>query len=147
MKKFKFSLQKVLEYNTHIQKKEKEILAAMRAEYSELERQLAKLLQEKELNKLNYLNKCAKGTSIISIATMLRYIEEIEKKIIAKKKTMVEKQLLIEKQVEKLVQVSKDKMTTEKLKESKLAVYKAAERKSEEISIEEFVSYLNTAAK
>ncbi|HBR31044.1 MAG TPA: flagellar export protein FliJ, partial [Clostridiales bacterium] len=64
MKKFKFSLQKVLEYNTHIQRREKEILAVMRAEYNELEGQLAQLMSEYELNRMNYLNKCIKGTSI-----------------------------------------------------------------------------------
>lgn len=146
MKKFKFSLQKVLEYNTHIQRKEKEILAELRAEYYELERKLEKLIQEYELNKLNYLTKCAKGTSITSVATMLRYIEVIEKRIQELKKIMAEKKLLIDKQIEKLVQVSKDKVTAEKLRDSKLEAYKTAERKSEENSIEEFISFINSTA-
>jgi hypothetical protein len=38
VKKFQFPLQKVLEYDTHIQKNESDILAALMAEYERLEK-------------------------------------------------------------------------------------------------------------
>ncbi|HBR31045.1 MAG TPA: hypothetical protein DD733_03065 [Clostridiales bacterium] len=69
----------------------------------------------------------------------------IKKKMKNLKKTMEEKKLLIDKQIDKLVQVSKEKTTTEKLREGKYEQYRACERKSEEKFIEEFIAYINSA--
>lgn len=146
MKKFKFSLQKVLEYNTHIQKREKELLAVMRAEYAELEKHRNRLNYEYELNKQYYFDQCAQGTSMTGVATILRYISEIEKKIFELEKIMEEKKLRIDDQIEKLTKASKETKTVEKLKDSKLRLYHAAERKSEETSVEEFVSHTGSVA-
>lgn len=146
MKKFSFPLQKVLEYNTHIQKKEKDSLAFMRAEYFELENQMVLLIQKHELNKQKYLNGSVQGINAFTASSMLLYIKEIEKQIDHLRKIMTEKQNQIDLQTEKLIRVTQDKMTVEKLKENKLEKYKTVERKSEENSIEEFISYINSAA-
>jgi flagellar FliJ protein len=146
MKKFHFPLQKVLEYNTHIQKKEKDLLAQMHAEYKELEAELYSLLQKYESNKMNYLESCEMGTSIINASMLLRYLSEIDNQIKLMRQKMQEAQELINIQTEKLVEVTKDKTKVEKLRESKYSKYQFAERKSEELFIEEFVSYINSTA-
>lgn len=146
MKKFSFSLQKVLEYNTHIQKKEKDILSVMHAEYYQLEKQVEILISEYELLKIKYLRNCEKGMSISGASQMLIYISEIRKQVQQLKIKMAEKQQLIDKQTIRLVEVTKDKVTVEKLRESKLENYKASERKSDENFIEEFTSYINSVA-
>lgn len=145
MKKFNFSLQKVLEYNTHIQKKEKDILSKMRAEYNDLEQQLHLIQVRYEYEKQNYISVCQKGTSIKNATLILNYIKDLQNQIRLQKKKMIEKQIQIDAQTEKLIEVSKDKTTVEKLRESKYQKYKFEERKSEERFIEEFIA--NTASK
>ncbi len=146
MKKFHFPLQKVLEYNTHIQKKEKDILARMHMEYKELEVQLYMLLQKYERNKINYLESCEMGTSIINATVLLRYLNELDEQIKLMRLKMQEAQELINIQTQKLVEVTKDKAKVEKLKENKFIKYQFLERKSDELFIEELVSYINSTA-
>lgn len=146
MKKFEFSLQKVLEYNTHLQKKEKDILARMHLEYKELEAQLYALMQKYEQNKINYLESCEMGTSIINASVLLRYLGELEEQIKLMRRKLKEAQEQINRQTEKLVEVTKDKTKVEKLRESKYSKYQFAVQKSDEQFIEEFVSYLNATA-
>lgn len=146
MKKFHFPLQKVLEYNTHIQKKEKDTLARMHMEYKALEAQLYSLMQKYERNKINYLESCEMGTSIINASVLLRYLGELDNQIKLMRQKMQEAQELINIQTEKLVEVTKDKTKVEKLKENKYNKYLFLERKSNELFIEEFVSYINSTA-
>lgn len=146
MKKFVFPLQKVLEYNEHIQKREQDILAAMRAEYYKLEKMYLQLVEKYEYHKIKYLEDCEAGINISNVSFLLQYINEVEKQIKQLYRKMAEKQAQIDKQTEKLVQVSKDKVTVEKLKDSKFEKHKAAEHKSSEKFIEEFISYINSTA-
>lgn len=146
MKKFKFPLQKVLEYNTHLQRKEKDILARMHLEYKALEAQLYALMQKYEQNKINYLESCAAGTSIINVSVLLRYLSELDEQIKRMRQKLKEAQEQIDRQTEKLVEVTKDKTKVEKLRESKLSKYLFEAQKQEELFIEEFVSYLNATA-
>lgn len=145
MKKFDFPLQKVLEYNAHMQKKEKDILAVMHAEYNELENQVISLKQSYANYIQKYLKKSIQGINITLVSFMLKYIKEIENKIQKVFKKMAEKQLQIDKQTQKLIEVSKEKVTVEKLRDSKYDKYKAVERKSEELFIEEFIAYTDSA--
>ncbi|HAN20857.1 MAG: flagellar export protein FliJ [Clostridiales bacterium GWF2_36_10] len=141
MKKFNFPLQKVLEYNIHMQKKEKDILAILRSEYIQLENQLENLKKTHELYIQKYLKSSREGINITAITFILRYIKDLEKQIKLLHKKMTDKQMQIDKQIERLIEISKEKVTVEKLKDSKLEKYKAAERKNEELFIDELISF------
>ena len=118
----------------------------MHAEYKALEAQLYTLMQKYELNKINYLESCETGTSILNASVLLRYLSELEDQIKLMRQQMQKAQEQINIQTEKLVEVTKDKTKVEKLRESKYSKYQFAERKSEELFIEEFVSYINSTA-
>ena len=68
----------------------------------------------------------------------------MQNKIRLQKKKIIEKQSQIDTQAEKLIAISKDKATVEKLRENKCLKYRAEEQKSEERFIEEFIA--NTAS-
>lgn len=146
MKKFKFSLQKVLEFNTHIQKKEKDILAALRAEYDALTAEEKLLINEYENAKQEYAERAASGMKVIDTWTMLDYIKNIKDLIEAQRKKINDKKVQIDKQSAKLIAVTQDKMTVEKLRESKLNIYNFNVQKSEEKFIEEFISNRDSSA-
>lgn len=144
MKKFKFSLEKVLEYRGHILKKEKDILAKLRAEYSALLAEERKLLEAYENAKREYTRLSAAGMKIINTKVMLCHIENIQKLIAALRVKINEKYLQIENQSKRLIAATKEKMTVEKLRDKKFEDYKAEQSKSEEKFLDDFLSNRNS---
>lgn len=140
MKKFKFSLEKVLEYRGHIQKREKDILARLRAEYSALLAEERMLVRKYEDAKQEYTSLSAAGMKIIDAKIILCHIDNIKKLIEAQRVKINEKFLQIENQSKKLIAVTQDKMTVEKLRDKKYEDYKAELSRSEEKFIDDFLS-------
>jgi Flagellar FliJ protein. len=144
VKKFKFSLDKVLEFNRHIQKKETDILAVLHAEYDELVAKKMSLINEYEHAKQEYYEHAASGIKVIDIVMILNHIEDIQKLIKDQNIKISEKNLQVEKQSVKLISVTQDKKTVEKLRDNKLEIYKSEQRKNDEKFIEEFLSNRNS---
>jgi flagellar export protein FliJ len=136
----------VLEYNTHIQKNEKDKLAVLNSEFMELETQKKQLIQEYKFQNDCYISSCSEGITVIEATIRLNYIGEIQNRIKLQEKKLEEKRLQIEKQTEKLVEVTKEKVKVEKLRENKLSQYKGSERKNDEKFIEEFISNRRSTA-
>lgn len=144
MKKFQFSLQRVLEYQEHICQNEKELLALLRVQLAEL-LQIEYSLKTKLLMCRNeYLTESKKGITAIEAAIALAYMHELRDQIAVQKVKIVDKEKEIEKQTGKLVEAQKEKKKYEKLKESKLLLYTIKDRKAQELFIEEFVAYKNS---
>ena len=76
MKKFQFPLQKVLEYDTHIQKNESDILAAFMAEYERLEKKRDEMQAVYNEAKQLYQRDCEKGQSVSRAAAAGMYIAD-----------------------------------------------------------------------
>ena len=144
MKKFKFSLQRVLEYQEHICQNEKEKLALLRVQLLELIQEELCLKARLSKCRKEYLEESEKGITAIAAAIALTYMRELRDQIIAQRVKIVEKEKEIEKQTEKLVEVQKEKKKYEKLKQTKLLIYTAKERKAEELLLEELVAYKNS---
>lgn len=139
MKKFVFSMQKVLEYKENLQNSEKAVLKEMRNHYNllmEEKERLARLYEEK---KRELSQKCEEGTQIKEIKIMQSHISGLRDKIndLAEKIRLAEFE--IEKQVEKVKKLSGEKTSIEKLKDKYYEQYKIAERKEDEIFINEFI--------
>lgn len=140
MKKFKFSLEKVLEYRNHLQKKEMDALARLRAEYIRLLDEERKLVDKYENTKREYESLASVGLKIVDAAVILSHIEDLRKLIELQRAKISEKELQIEHQTKKLVAVTQEKMTVEKLREKKLEIYRGEEVKSEEKFIDDFIA-------
>lgn len=145
MKKFNFPLQKVLDYDTHMQNKEMDKLSNMRERYYELEKLKMNLVRSYEQVKSKYLKLCKEGISIKKAATFRLYMDELKDQIEGLNHRIEEQKKIIEQQLEILLEVTKDKMTIEKLKEGSLLQYNEVIRKREEVLIDEFVA--NTSIK
>jgi flagellar export protein FliJ len=140
MKKFDFSLQRVLEYNTHIQKKEKDILAEMQYEYKSLTYRAELLTEKYNSCKKQRSDESIRGISITNLIAFDTYLKSLQDQILLLKKETEAMELKIEKQIQTLLSVTKEKTTLEKLKSKHQSDYNIMERKHDELFIDEFVA-------
>ena len=140
MKKFRFSLETVLDYK-------QEVLSALQTEHAAI---LARVhAQEALLEELeNYYSELdaefterkLEGITILDAMQYEQYLRATERQI--EEAVEILKQLQAEAEAKRLevVEAKKDTSSIEKLREKKLDSYNKAVQKSEELIIEEFVT-------
>lgn len=139
MKKFSFSLEKVLNYKSQLLDILKNELSVLQHELSEIEtsiQQTQALYQEKNKELVQKMNE---GTIPGEISTYKIYLSNVNEQI----KTFIHKKELQElkiakKQVE-IVKMNVEIGSLEKLKEQQKEAYRIAVQKQEELSINEFI--------
>lgn len=140
MKKFEFSLQKLMDFREQELDRQKNSLALLQADLKRLE-EARSLLEEKVAVESEQLERVfTLGATATEISVRKRYIVSLQQEIHIKEQQEIEKKLEIEKQLGVVVEATKDVRTLEKLEEKQLEEYKAAEQKENEQFIEEFVS-------
>lgn len=140
MKRFQFPLQKVLEYDRHLQDIEAEALSVLMAEYRRMELKRDAMRADYLKAVTRYEADCRDGQPASRAAVTGLYIADQRLQIKKLAVKMNEQMSRIEKQREKLVAITQDKTMLEKLKERSLSNYNAAQRKSEELFIAELVT-------
>ena len=140
MKKFQFTLQKLMDFRQQELDRQKNTLRVLQAdlqriyeEKDELSRKVVESSQELE-------EVCRHGAQAFEISVRKRYIVTLQQEIHAREFTAQRKQEEINKQLGVVVEATKDVRTLEKLEEKQLEDYKAAATKENEQFIEEFVS-------
>lgn len=140
MKKFQFTLQKLMDFREQELDRQKNALAVLQGDLKRIND------RREELTALvvRYSNDLvAAGTAGVSAAEMAmrkRYIVTLQQEIHDCEQRAILKQQEIDKQLAVVVDATKDVKTLEKLEEKQLEEYKAAEGKENELFIEEFVS-------
>lgn len=140
MKKFKFSLEKVLQLKEQILKNLKNDLSFLQLSLREKEVEIDDLWTKYYKTDNEYKEKSSKSIMPYEIAQYKDYMSYITKLI---KKKEEEKAVIIKKiEAKKLeiINMNIDISTLEKLKDKKLIKYNYVVQKMEEILIEEFVS-------
>lgn len=140
MKRYEFGLQKVLDYDKFIQKNEADAMNTLQAEYLDMKAKHDALSSEYLELKRQYQEDCENGQNAGKAAATGRYIMEVAQKLVRSKALLQEQSNRIEVQREKLVAVTQDKEMIEKLRAHSWESYRAAERKSDELFIEDFLS-------
>lgn len=146
MKKFQFSMDKVLDYKTHIQKNEKEILAQMRLKHVKLCDEREALISSYNEYIDEYIHICKAGISVQNMITFRTYINEIQIKISKKEKGIKDSLASIDKQINKVIDITKGKVSLEKLKDKYFNEYQSEQRKAHEIFITEFIANTGLSA-
>lgn len=140
MKKFSFSLQKILEIKEQVLENLKLELSNLNNDYKNIEQYIENLKNKFKTVNCEFDEKSAVSISVgemsyykIYLSSILKQIDnkEEEKEIILKK---------IETKRHEIVNMNKEISSLEKLRENELDKYKKALLKSEEIFIDEFVS-------
>ncbi|MEG0615602.1 MAG: flagellar FliJ family protein [Oscillospiraceae bacterium] len=139
MKKFQFSLGKLLNFKEQILKREKNDLAGLRKQLLQVEEEKAE--NERKLKETNENFVAAQKTGMTSqhmiytknYMNMLIRNNEMFDKIIRSINGEIERQLGI------VVEATKEVSSIEKLKEKQLEEYKKEDQKAEELFISEYV--------
>lgn len=143
MKSFNFSMQKVLEYNEHIQNHEKNVLQEMKFKFDGLCFELEVLLKKYELYNNEFCFMCKIGVVINEVINLRNYIIEVRSQISILNNKIIAADVEINEQIQKVLNITKEKTSIEKLKDKYFETYKSLERKVEEVFINEFI--LNAA--
>ena len=140
MKKFRFSLETVLDYKN-------QALDALRAEHGAILAQVR--TQEKGIEDLEaehreadeeFTQRKLEGINILDALNYETYLRSLERKLQEEHRKLERLRKREEEKRAQVVEARKETATLEKLKEHKLEDYRKAEQKDEEQRIEEFVS-------
>ncbi|MBP1542661.1 MAG: flagellar export protein FliJ [Oscillospiraceae bacterium] len=140
MKKFQFSLQKLMDFREQELDRQKNTLSALRGELFRIEEATAELRRKVADESAQLERVCAEGAQAVEISMRKRYIVTLQQEIHSREEQAALKKLEIDKQLGVVVEATKDVKTLEKLEEKQLEEYKALETKENEQFIEEFVS-------
>ena len=140
MKKFRFSLETVLDYKQQVldalQTEHATILAQVRAQEDYLEG----LETDYRETDAEFTERKLEGIAIVDAMRYEQYLRAMERQIQQAAYRLEELQRQAEAKREEVVEAKKDTSSIEKLKEKKLDSYNKAVEKSEEAMIDEFVS-------
>ncbi|MBQ4166204.1 MAG: flagellar export protein FliJ [Oscillospiraceae bacterium] len=140
MKKFQFSLQKLMDFREQELDRQKNTLSALRLELQNIEEAAEALRIKVAQESAELERKCAQGAQAYEISVRKRYIVTLQQDIHLKEAQAAQKRAEVEAQLNVVVEATKDVKTLEKLEEKQLEEYKALENKENEQFIEEFVS-------
>ena len=140
MKKFRFSLETVLDYK-------QQVLAALQTEHGAI---LARVReQEQHIEELEaayralsheFNRRKAEGLTILDAIKYEQYLRSMERQIQEETERLEELRAQEEAKREQVVEAKKETSAIEKLREKKLESYNKAMQKSEEAMIDELVS-------
>ncbi len=140
MKKFRFSLQKLMDFREQELERQKNTLSMLQADLRRIQ-EARELLLDKVDEQSEQLDRvCRMGAVASEIAMRKRYIVTLQQEIHLKEQQAVLKQQEIENQLGVVVEATKDVKTLEKLEEKQLEEYNHQAGKENEQFIEEFVS-------
>ena len=140
MKKFQFTLQKLMDFRQQELDRQKNTLSALQADLQRIYAEKEQLIKQVEEFSAELETICRQGAQAFEISVRKRYIVTLQQEIHAKDTSAARKQEEINKQLGVVVEATKDVRTLEKLEEKQLEDNKAAANKENEQFIEEFVS-------
>lgn len=140
MKKFQFSLQKLMDFREQELDRQKNTLSMLQADLRRIQEAREILLDKVDEQSEQLERVCRLGSSASDIAMRKRYIVTLQQEIHLKEQQVLQKQQEIEQQLGVVVEATKDVKTLEKLEEKQLEEYNHQAGKENEQFIEEFVS-------
>lgn len=140
MKKFQFSLQKLMDFREQELDRQKNTLSMLQADLKRIQEAREVLLDKVDEQSEQLERVCRLGAVASEIAMRKRYIVTLQQEIHLKEQQAALKQQEIEKQLGVVVEATKDVKTLEKLEEKQLEDYNHQVGKENEQFIEEFVS-------
>lgn len=140
MKRFQFTLQKLMDFRQQELDRQKNSLSALQADLQRMHQEKEELIRQVEQSSEELDIVCRQGAQAYEISVRKRYIVSLQQEIHAHEFSISMKQEEVNKQLGVVVEATKDVRTLEKLEEKQLEEYKAAGTKENEQFIEEFVS-------
>ncbi len=146
MKKFVFSLEKVLGFKQQTLDVKKNELSMFQMKLKELEKEIEDLNEKFSSTNRKMVEEMQKGITASDISIYKMYFDSLNQKI---QKLIEDKRQLMDVISEKkagIVQINSEISGLEKLKDKQLEMYLKDRQKTEELAIEEFISQGRSAA-
>lgn len=140
MKKFHFTLDKLLDFKGQILDKEKNDLAALHAQKAETIEQIYRLKQAVRDAQDEFNQKAQQGISPMEMNLFAGYHKTLRLRIEDAERSLEKLEKDIEKQTGVVTEASKEVKSLEKLEEKQLADYNFKVAKADEAFIEEYVN-------
>lgn len=140
MKKFRFSLETVLDYKQQALDSLRAEHAAILAQVRAQEEVIADLEEEHRQADMDFTQRKLEGINIVDAMSYETYLRSLEQKLREENRKLERLRHMEEQKRTQVVEARKETATIEKLREHKLEDYRKAEQKDEEQRIEEFVS-------
>ncbi|MCR2024318.1 flagellar export protein FliJ [Anaerotruncus colihominis] len=140
MKKFKFTLARMLDYKDQLLDEEKNKLALLRQKKQEIDDHIESLLRELDKLSETMLQEQERGITAFQLLSYESQRTNIRRQIEQLKKEQALAKLEVKRQVQVVVQATQEVSKLDKLQDKQLEEYKKMVMKAEELEIEEFVS-------
>ena len=141
MKKFAFSLERILAFKRTLYEKERNELARLRAERNAIEQRKENTIQQVLEMDARFREKAASGGVKVEDINTLSYHRDNSDKLVKQLKIEIqEKDILIEKQLVIVIELDQDVKSLEKLREKQWEDYTLAAMREEQDRIMEIVS-------
>lgn len=140
MKKFQFTLQKLMDFRQQELDRQKNTLSVLQADLQRIYEEKEALIRKVAELSAELEDICRSGAQAFEISVRKRYIVTLQQDIHSHDISAAQKQEEINRQLGVVVEATKDVRTLEKLEEKQLEDYKAAVVRENEQFIEEFVS-------
>lgn len=146
MKKFVFSLEKVLDFKQQTLDVKKSKIAILQMKVHEIEHQIEDLNEAYRASNAKMVEELKQGITQNDMANYKMYFHTLNDKIQILLQSREKLLQLIEEKKKELVQINSEISGLEKLKDKQLEEYLKAKQKSEDLAIEEFVSQTRSSA-
>jgi flagellar FliJ protein len=140
MKKFRFTLEKLLSYKESMLDKEKITLAALRAQLGKVLDKISFLTEEREAFYRLIREDTEKGTTAGELRTKQYQIENIGHQLQSLNAERARLEKMVENQLNVVIELTKEKTELEMLRDKQLEAFRLEEAKENELIISEFVS-------
>ncbi|SJZ64142.1 flagellar export protein FliJ [Selenihalanaerobacter shriftii] len=140
MKKFKFKLEKILDYRQQEEDMIQQKLAKIKEELNKAETQLNNLVNNKKQNQAELKEKEIKGIDVQQAMVYRNYIETLKVKITNQQQTVTEIRERSTKCRRKLLEKRKECKMLTKLKERKISEYQKGFLRKEQKQIDELAT-------
>ena len=140
MKKFKFTLGRMLDYKDQLLDEEKNKLALLRKKKQEIDDHIESLLRELDKISVTMRQEQERGITAFQLLLYESQRTNIRRQIEQLKKEQALAKLEVKRQVQVVVQATQEVSKLDKLQDKQLEEYRKMVMKAEELEIEEFVS-------
>ena len=140
MKKFRFSLARMLNFQQQNFNKEQNLMSQLIEERTEYEKQKEELQKQMEQLHIQMDQEMKRGTTVFQISTYTSLLENGKHQIEILKDKIKRMELEVERQRQVVMEASREVTKLEKLRDKKLEEYHYAQAKAEEEMVSEFVS-------
>lgn len=140
MKKFSFSLEKVLRYKNSLLQEEKNKLGILRAELNRIEKEIEENSRQLFLGDKKLKALAAKGANIMELRSISFQIDNTRQLLEGLETSRLKQERLVENQLSVVLEINQSVSGIERLKEKQLESYHEAQLKEDELTISELIS-------